>query len=140
MTPTERKKLMNEADNKYELLAFACEISEEKARDEWERINDLEELFSQWHGRAKPKKMALTYVMTRYNHTSRTVAYWWGEQRGLSESTAQKYLSEIRMIVDRQAGEYEDKDVSTDSEIDGYSEGYKVYEPDKDPIKSHFEV
>lgn len=140
MTPSERQELMEKADNKVELLAYACDISEEQARAEWDRINELEEFFSQWHGRAKPKKMALTYVMTRYDHTSRTVAYWWGEKRGLSENTAQKYLSEIRMIVDDEAGEYEERDVSSDSEIDEYSEGYKVYESSKDPIKNYFGI
>lgn len=136
MTPKERKEVKDEAESFSELLSLICkgERGHGSYLKQW--VDNLEKFFdNNGFNRSKPRKMAVTYVLTRYGCTAVTVSYWWGETDGtywsLSEKTAKKYLREIRELIN------EHPEAETESE---WTSGDMVYEPSEHPLKKFYDV
>lgn len=136
MNHKERQKCLEEADSLAEALSFACDVSEKQGQRMVARINGLEKFFeNKGHSRAKPKKMAILYVMMRYGHTTRTVEKWWGSETSsywsFSAKTGQKYLEEIKEIINESVEHDENSN---------WTPGDKVYESREDPLNEYFDI
>lgn len=135
MTPNERQKRMKQADTMAELLASACEVSLSKGKEMESRINALENFFEKnGFSRAKPRKMAVLYVMMRHGHRPTTVEKWWGKVDSsywsFSADSGQEYLKDIEQLIDEEVDNYDGQG----------NPGYAVYEPRKDPLEKHFNI
>lgn len=136
MTPKERQDLMRKADTFYELMSLICkdEKGHESYLKEWEE--SLERFFdNNGFSRAKPKKMAVTYIITRFEYSATSVSYFWGDAESsywsISKETAQKYLREIKELINQ----HPEADTET-----LWSSGDAVYETNKDPMKEFYGV
>lgn len=136
MKASERLELMGQSETFEELLSNACDVNTEKAGQIKSRIDDLESFFeNQGHSRAKPKKMAILYVLVRYGHTPRTVEKWWGEVESsyysFSDDLGQNYLEEMKDMINDKVGANSDKN---------WTPGDDVYLSSEDPISEFFDV
>lgn len=135
MNQIDRAKYMEKSDSLPELLSHACNITIDKAKNLQGRINSIESFFNQ-HGQTgiKARKMAILYVMMRHGHSARTVELWWGNVDGhksYSAKTGSKYLVEMKELINNNVSYDED---------DNWTPGDEVYEPNKDPLDTYFDI
>lgn len=135
MKRNKRTNVMENSDSFAEFLSEACDVSLSKGQEMVSRINTLENFFSDYFNRNKPRKMAIVYVLKRNGVGPRTAAKLTDENasgsNSLSEDLAISYLEEIKDLIN------EELDVETDK---NWTKGDEVYEPRKDPLKEYFNI
>lgn len=135
MKRNKRTNVMENSDSFAEFLSEACDVSLSKGQEMVSRINTLENFFSDYFNRNKPRKMAIVYVLKRNGVSPRTAAKLTDENasgsNSLSEDLAISYLEEIKDLIN------EELDVETDK---NWTKGDEVYEPRKDPLKEYFNI